>query len=750
MSLVRRFTSRSMLIFGLVSFVVIGSIVLLSRPSLSTQAAPPVINGCQIFPADNIWNVPITNLPVDPNSAAYINSIGANTGLHPDFGSSGDLPGVMYGIPFVTVPSNQTGVPVKFDFYPGDSDPGPGGWLDPNHTTTNYPIPTNVPLNNLIEGGNNGGDQHVLVIQQGTCKLYETWNTRPNPNVSNWLAGSGAVFDLNSNVLRLDGLTSADAAGLPILPGLARYSEAAAGSINHALRFTVNRTRNTYVWPARHQASSYSNTAYPPMGQRFRLKASYVIPSNYSPQTKAILQALKTYGMIVADNGSNWYISGQPNAGWDDDNLVPQLSAVKGSNFEAVDSSSLIINANSGQAAVPPTSAPSNLAVAVGSTSQLNLSWTNTAPNTTGYKLERSLSPTSGFAEITTTLVGAPSYQNTGLLDGTTYYYRVRAYNAYGNGAYSSVVSNTTTFIPPTGLDATAVSASQINLSWTDNSSGESGYKIERATAAAGPYSVVGTTSSNATIYQDTGLLDGTKYYYQVRAFNSTAGTFSTYTTQSFDTTKLAPPTNLLAWATSTSQINLQWSDNSQSEDGYVVERSLDNTFAAPVIINTGPNVTNTMDSGLTINTQYFYRVKAKKVSVYSVYTSIVSATTTVLQVTVATDNGLGDTPNTLSYLLKPANTNISAGQTVLFTTSVMINSGVNWSPTIPAGVTLLGACGAGGPTISIDGSSALAGSNGLVLNQTTLIGIKVMHFPGVQIKNSGTGNKLVCTKAVK
>ena len=296
----------------------------------TTVASSPVVSGCPVFPANNIWNTPITNLPVDANSGAYINSIGTNIGMHPDFGS-GTWDGFPIGIPYTAVPSNQTKVPVTFDI-DDESDPGP------------YPIPPNAP----VEGDPTSGDRHILVIQQGTCQLYETWDSRKNTDNS-WDAGSGAVFDLNSNALRPAGWTSADAAGLPIFPGLARYDEVASGAINHALRFTVNNTQNSYIWPARHQASNSSNPNYPPMGQRFRLKASFDI-SGYPPDVKVILTALKTYGMFLADNGSNWYLSGAPDARWDNDTLVSWLSKVKGSNFEAVDESSLLINSNSAQA----------------------------------------------------------------------------------------------------------------------------------------------------------------------------------------------------------------------------------------------------------------------------------------------------------------------------------------------------------------------------------------------------------------
>jgi hypothetical protein len=249
---------------------------------------------------------------VDPNSAAYVNSIGSDTEFHPDFGSD-----PTYGIPYVVVPQGQPKVPITFE-YDDESDPGP------------YPIPPNPP----IEGGpDSDGDRHILVVEQGTCMLYETWSTYPNDDGS-WSAGSGALFDLRSNALRPDTWTSADAAGLPVLPGLVRRDEVLAGEINHALRFTARETRRAYIWPARHFASDNTDPNVPPMGQRFRLKADVDI-SAYSPTNQIILQALKTYGMFLADNGSDWVISGEANPGWNDDELR-QLKTVPASAFEVV------------------------------------------------------------------------------------------------------------------------------------------------------------------------------------------------------------------------------------------------------------------------------------------------------------------------------------------------------------------------------------------------------------------------------
>jgi hypothetical protein len=274
----------------------------------------PVIGGCPIFPADNAWNRDVSADPVDPDSNAIIANINANGGkmVHPDFGKT-----LAYGIPYVVVPQTQPGVPMMFD-YASESDPGP------------YPIPPDAP----VEGGSGAsGDRHVLVVQQGTCLLYETWSsTYVNPG---WKCGSGAKFDLRSNALRRECWTSADAAGLPVLAGLVRYEEAVtAGVIAHALRFTVSETRQAYVHPATHFASSNTAAPYPPMGMRVRMKASYDA-SRFTGASLVIVTALKKYGMILADNGSNWYVSGTSNTAFDDNNLN-QLKTVPGDAFEVV------------------------------------------------------------------------------------------------------------------------------------------------------------------------------------------------------------------------------------------------------------------------------------------------------------------------------------------------------------------------------------------------------------------------------
>src|SRR5689334_16962693 len=293
-------------------------------------AQPPTIGpNCTVLPANNVWNTPIDQLPVHSSSDNWRNNIGASAPLHPDFGAA-FWNGAPNGIPFITVPGTQTKYQATFQ-YADESDPGP------------YAIPLNAP----IEGGSSStGDRHAISIDTGNCILYELYSAYPQ--AASWQAGSGVIFDLKSNALRPAGWTSADAAGLPIQPGLARYDEVAAGEIRHALRFTASRTQKAYVWPARHYASSLTGTQYPPMGQRFRLKAHFDT-SPFPADVQVILRALKKYGMILADNGSAWYISGEPNAGWNNDHLAT-LRNIPGSAYEAVDVSSLMIDPNSGQA----------------------------------------------------------------------------------------------------------------------------------------------------------------------------------------------------------------------------------------------------------------------------------------------------------------------------------------------------------------------------------------------------------------
>jgi hypothetical protein len=284
--------------------------------------APAGAPSCRLFPRDNPWNQRVDRLPVASSSAAIVRSIGLDRYVHADFGS-GTWDGGPIGIPFTTVSRRQQRVPVRFD-YAEESDRGP------------YPIPRGAP----IEGGSGAdGDRHVIVVDRDRCRLYELYAARPVGGGSSWSAGSGAVWSLRSNRLRPRGWTSADAAGLPILPGLARFEELRRGGIDHALRFTAPRTRRAFVYPARHFASDLTSPELPAMGQRLRLKKGFRT-SGFPPQARAVLRALKRYGMLLADNGSPWYLSGAPSGRWDNDDLH-QLQRVHGSDFEVVDTSSL-------------------------------------------------------------------------------------------------------------------------------------------------------------------------------------------------------------------------------------------------------------------------------------------------------------------------------------------------------------------------------------------------------------------------
>lgn len=289
----------------------------LDRDSTAAPGDPPALPARSVFPPDNAWNADISGAPVHPNSDALIASCGATRSLHPDFGTT--YGGVAWGIPYITVSGSQPKVPVTFD-YDDESDPGP------------YPIPRDAP----IEGGPAAsGDRHVIVVDIDNWKLYELFDAHPVNGGASWHAGSGAVFDLASNALRPDGWTSADAAGLPIFPGLVRYEEAVVqGAITHALRFTCPITRRAYVHPARHYASTRTDANLPPMGMRVRLKASVDI-SSYPTEVRVILTALKKYGMLLADNGGGFYVSGAPDPRWNDAN-VDQMKRIKGSDFEVV------------------------------------------------------------------------------------------------------------------------------------------------------------------------------------------------------------------------------------------------------------------------------------------------------------------------------------------------------------------------------------------------------------------------------
>lgn len=289
------------------------------------------VGGCRVFPANNYWNTPITKLEVDKHSADWLSHMSPGSNLHPDFGPSYGQQRVPYGIPITVVDDSHVKVPVHFR-YGEESDPGP------------YPLGDDT----RIEGGrNSNGDRHAIVVDSSTCDLYETWLTREVDG--SWRAGSGAIWDLTSNHLRRDGWTSADAAGLAILPGLLRYGEVErAGLVTHAIRFTTDETQTKHIWPARHDAGSTSSPSYPPMGARFRLMASFPT-SGYRPDTLAVLHAMKTYGLVLADNGSPWYFQGTADKRWPSA-LLDELKTIPANAFEAVDTAPMEVRHNSGEA----------------------------------------------------------------------------------------------------------------------------------------------------------------------------------------------------------------------------------------------------------------------------------------------------------------------------------------------------------------------------------------------------------------
>ena len=306
------------------ALAVIAMVISVAVPSAAIP--PPGAPACAVFPSNNVWHADISKLPVNKHSSAWLSSMNAgSTHLHPDFGPSGGFP---YGIPYDVVPSSHPKVFLTFD-YADESDKGP------------YPFDQSTK----IEGGSSAsGDRHAIMIDSGTCTLYELYDARYSSSGST--AGSGAIWSLKSNVLRPAGWTSADAAGLPIFAGLVRLDEVRAGNVDHAIRVTAQRTDMSYIWPARHQAGAAHDADLPPMGARFRLKAGYDI-SHFQADTQVVLRAMKKYGLIVADNGSNWYFQGTAENGWDT-TMLDQLKTVPASAFEAVDESSLMVASGSG------------------------------------------------------------------------------------------------------------------------------------------------------------------------------------------------------------------------------------------------------------------------------------------------------------------------------------------------------------------------------------------------------------------
>jgi hypothetical protein len=321
----------------------LAALTLAVAPVTPAAGAPSLAaSGCPLFPADNVWHSDVSRLPVHPRSRAYLAAMGTGAGLHADFGS-GSWDGGPIGIPYTVVPAGQPKVPVRFG-YAAESDPGP------------YPLPPSAP----VEGGPAAdGDRHVLVVQAGSCKLYELFDAHREG--AGWRAGSGAVFDLRANRLRPAGWTSADAAGLPILAGLVRYEEVAAGRVDHAIRVTVDRSQAAYLWPARHQAGQ-ADPSLPPMGLRLRLRAGVAI-AEFPYQARVVLQAMRTYGLVVADNGTSGMIGGVPHERWDNDALH-QLGRITLADFEAVDTARLQISPASAAARGARPAAPSRPAAA--------------------------------------------------------------------------------------------------------------------------------------------------------------------------------------------------------------------------------------------------------------------------------------------------------------------------------------------------------------------------------------------------
>ena len=397
---------------------------------------------CSVFPANNIWNTDISTMPVNTHSAAWLTSTGAGSGrlLHPDFG------GPPYGIPFNVVDNTHATTTFTFQ-YPLESDGGP------------YPYGSDLQIEQ-------GSDAHLLSINQNTCKLYETWATNyAGPST----AGSGAIFDLGSNQLRTDGFTSADAAGLPIFPGLVRLDEVAAGFIGHAIRFTVQQSDASHLWPARHDAGT-PNPNLPPMGARFRLKSTYNI-SGFSAATQVVLTAMQHYGLIVADNGSNWFFQGTEDAGWGSGpypTMISELKTIPAAQYEAIDESSLMVDPNSGLAGLR---APTNVSGTPADQS-VSLTWTQPASDggspITSYIVTASDGCTIQGSVTVTGSPPATSVVFQGLTNGTAYTFTVAAVNANGTGPPSAPSPAVTPAGATFPVWVTACSTKQYSLAGSD------------------------------------------------------------------------------------------------------------------------------------------------------------------------------------------------------------------------------------------------------------------------------------------
>ena len=417
-------------------------VLALAAPGLAQPPGypQPLPTPLPLFPADNWWNVDIRSAPVDPRSAQFIDFIGgASRGLHPDFGGDVD-PGnpsdpEIYGMVYVVVPGSQPLRPVVFD-YADESDPGAPG------RPAGYPIPdAAITQPRWIEGGypgnqDQGSDQHLLIVDRDHRLLYETWQTRYNSAAQRWEAGSGAVFPLASNARRPEGWTSADAAGLAVLPGLVRYDEAfGTDPIRHALRVTIHDT-NGHAFPASHTACNGCPASAPPLGARLRLKASVDL-SRFPAYLQRIFQAMKTYGLIVADNGSDLYISGTYDPRWNNDELNPAFASLHATDFEVVK----LGWRPSGVPAAP--AAPSALTARALDRHRIRLQWHDNSANETGFSLEMR-APGRQFRPVATTTANRTVAVIAGLAPGTRYVFRVYARNAAGASGYSNSVTATT------------------------------------------------------------------------------------------------------------------------------------------------------------------------------------------------------------------------------------------------------------------------------------------------------------------
>lgn len=486
---------------GISKLIWVASAALLLLPLRPTLAAGPTIGNCNVFPADNPWNTDISGATVASNSTAIINNILAHGGdfVHPDFGS-------YFGIPYITVNGATQKVKVQFVEYGDESDPGP------------YPIPTNPP----IEGG---GDAHMLVVDDNNCVLYELYHAhRSSTTGFTWDAGSGAIFNLNSNALRPADWTSADAAGLPIFPGLARCDEAMSGSINHALRFTVSHSRNTYVYPATHAAGT-SDTSAPPMGMRFRLKSNPTINTmiaGFPPQSKAVATALQKYGMILADNGSNWFISGEPSSCWDNEDLN-SLKAIPGDQFE------VIVSPPPATVTLPTPTLHTPVDNDNNVPTQPVLDW-NPVVGVAKYKIK--------FGQVnppvqTIATVDATNYTQVSpgkLLPGFTYYWQVQGLDSGNNPITppsqirSFVVGSPANAAP----DRNLYTALPVKLTW-DRLSWASGYQIQISSTTNFTGVPIQDFDANTFSYSIPAPLSNGYHYWHVRGVKAdgTPGTWS-------------------------------------------------------------------------------------------------------------------------------------------------------------------------------------------------------------------------------